>query len=841
VTLVRGPAGIGKTALLAEARALAAGAGLRTLSARGSELEGSFAFGAVQQLFARCVDQLSGAAAHAAAAFSLEAAEPNHAVLYGLYWLAADLAPLAVMVDDAHWLDRPSLRWLAYMANRVEELPVALVLAERTGEPDETLRAIGLHPATLVLTPAPLSAAAVRRLAEQALGREPEEEFVRAAADATQGNPFYLRALLAEGEAGTPTAVVDHVALRLARLPEACTRLARALAVLDGAASGTVAARLAGLDVRDTVEAAEALAAADLVRDGAFVHPLVRDAVQAAIPAAERAQLHARAARLLDDAGAPPERVAAQIMAAEPGRGEWAVQALRRAARAAWARGAADVAAGFLRRARDEDMPATLRIAVLRELAPAVTATDGPGGFPYLYEALGLADDPGLRAEIAHELAKALFTQGFFTEAVTILEREAPGAGELATIAVLDLGALRRMGGLDAIKARAREPVRAWIEVAREPTADGAARAEAALAGGPLDDTELAAALMALTAGGRLEEAEAAWTGVADAARASGALERLRFAVALRALVRSRLGRVAAVEADLRELIAWVGELGVPLTDQRIGLPWAVAPLVDALVERGAVEEAQHWVSATGLEADWPEVFGFTFLLDSLGRLRLAQGRVPEAVRLLRECSTRQRAWGIRNPGFIAWRSSLALALARTGRRGEALELCDEELHFARQFCVPREEGMALRALAEVTGGAEAVPLLREAVAVLERSPARLEHARALTDLGAALGERETLRVALDLAVRLGATALAERAQRELVATGAKPRRLVLTGADALTAAQLRVARLAADGHSNREIAERLFLTEKTVEGHLGQAYRKLGIGSRTQLAAALD
>ncbi len=830
--LVRGPAGIGKTALLAEGRALAAQAEMTVLAARGSELERGFAFGAVQQLFARRTEDLRGAAAHAAAAFSVEAAEPNHAVLHGLYWLAADLAPLALVVDDAHWLDEPSLRWLAYMVNRAQELPLALVLAERTGEPRDLLQAIRLHPATRVLVPAPLSVAAVRRLAAAALGREPDDEYVRAAAEATQGNPFYVRALLAEG--GTPDTVVDHVAVRLGRLPEACGRLARALAVLDGAASGTVAARLAGLDVRGTVEAAEALAAADLVRDGAFVHPLVRSAVYAAIPAAERAELHARAARLLADAGAPPERVAAQLAAGEPGGGEWAVEWLRRAARAAWARGAADVAAGCLRQAREEEMPAELRIAVLRELAPAVIATDGPAGFPYLYEALGLGGPQ--RAEVARELARALFTQGFFSEALAILEREPELHAERATVGLLDLAALRRLGGLERIAASAPEAVRAWIEVARDPAADGAARAEAALAG-PLDDTALAAALMALTAAGRLEQAEAAWTGVADAARAAGALERLRFAVALRALVRLRLGRVAAVEADMRELITWMEELHVPFADQRVALPWALVPLVDALVERGAAEEAQGWVTATGLEGDFPEVFGFTFLLESLGRLRLVQGRIPEAVRLLRECSRRQRAWGIRNPGFLPWRSSLALALARTGRRAEALDLCDEEVDLARAFGVAREEGIALRALAEVTGDVEP---LRAAVAVLEGSPARLEHARALTDLGVAEKDREALRAALDMAERLGATALAERAQRALIATGARPRRRVLTGADALTAAQLRVARLAAGGMGNREIAEALFLTEKTVEGHLGQAYRKLGIGSRTQLAALL-
>ena len=322
-------------------------------------------------------------------------------------------------------------------------------------------------------------------------------------------------------------------------------------------------------------------------------------------------------------------------------------------------------------------MPAELRIAVLRELAPALTAIEGPAGFPYLYEALGQAAEPALRAEIARELARSQFTQGFFSDAWRILEREAPAAREeLATIAVLDLGVLTRLGGLDAIAEREPgAPVAAWIEVARHPEADGAGHAAAALTQ-PLDDTQLAAALVALMSAGRLEEADAVWTGVADTARATGALERLRFAVALRARVRLRMGRVAAVEADVRELLAWIAELQLPLPDARVGLPWAVTPLVEALMERGELEEAQSWMSGAGLEADWPEVFGFTFVLDCLGRLRLAQGRVPEAVRLLRECSRRQRAWGIRNPGFLNWRTSLALALARHRPRRPRRSTC---------------------------------------------------------------------------------------------------------------------------------------------------------------------
>ena len=234
------------------------------------------------------------------------------------------------------------------------------------------------------------------------------------------------------------------------------------------------------------------------------------------------------------------------------------------------------------------------------------------------------------------------------------------------------------------------------------------------------------------------------------------------------------------------------------------------------------------------METGHPEVFGFTFLLDSLARLRLAQGRPGEALTLARECGRRQHAWGIRNPGFVAWGSTLAAAAAATGRVEEALDACDEQADRAREFGVAREHGMALLALGRITGDGAT---LGAAVERLHDSPARLEYARAL----ASLGDRESLRNALELAERCGATALATQARNDLVATGAKPRRTRLTGAAALTATQLRVATLATEGRTNREIAERLFVTEKTVEGHLGAAYRKLGIASRSQLEAALD
>jgi DNA-binding NarL/FixJ family response regulator len=870
--LVSGPAGIGKSALLDEARGLAT---VPVLNARGSELERDYAYGAVHQLFGRLVAggaPLEGAAAHAAGAFSV-GGEPDHSVLHGLYWLTAGLGPLVIIVDDVHWLDGRSLRWLAYMVDRAADLPLALVLAARGDEPHELVTRIALHASTATVTPRPLSEGAIGTLAEAALGREPPEGFVAGCSEITGGNPFYVHALLAERttdlEGVTPRAVVDAIALRLLQLPQACGALARALAILDGAASGTVAARVAGLDLGSFVAAAEALAAAEITRAEAFVHPLVRQAVYATIEALERARLHGEAAHYLAAAGAPAERVAAQVMAGGPGGGTWAVEALRTAARAAWARGAPDVAAGFLRRAAGEEIERGERIALLRELGRALVATQGPVGFAVLREAFALTEGGAARGEIALDLGRALLAQGYFTEAATTFEAglaavgaqqaacaEPAGRGEpvaelpigarleaeLATVAVLDLSLVRRFGGLDGLAARlgaGASAVGAWIEVAHEPPAStGAGHAEAALAAPGLEPSAVAAALVALMAAGRLEQADAHWTGVAEAARAAGALETLRLAVALRALVRLRQGRVSETLADLGELVGWVGALDLPHGDHRPALPWIVVPLVDAHIERGELEEAQRWVTSTGLESDWPEIFGFTFLLEVLARLRLAQGRVQDALRLARECGRRQRAWGLRNPGFLAWRTTLATALAATGRTGEALDLCDEQVALARAFGVAREEGMALLALGTITHD---TATLHTAVATLQASPARLEHARALAALGTATHDREPLREALELAERCGASALATQARDALVATGAKPRRAQRTGAAALTAAQLGVARLAAEGGSNRAIAETLFLSEKTVEGHLGAAYRKLGIAKRAQLGGVLD
>jgi len=201
----------------------------------------------------------------------------------------------------------------------------------------------------------------------------------------------------------------------------------------------------------------------------------------------------------------------------------------------------------------------------------------------------------------------------------------------------------------------------------------------------------------------------------------------------------------------------------------------------------------------------------------------------------------------IRDTGYVHARSGAALALLRLGHRRQAGQLADAELADVRVFGAPRALGIALRAAGLARGGPEGLALLRESVAALDRSPALLERARSMAELGAALrrdgqrsAARDPLARALDLAARCGARPLAARARDELRAAGARPRRPWRTGVDALTPSELRVARLAAEGRSNREIAGELYVTLKAVEGHLARVYAKLGIGGRGQLADAL-
>ena len=440
LVVVEGSAGIGKTRLLVEARALAGTAELDVLTARGGEWEGELAFGIVRQLFEAPLatatpkvraELLAGAAELSASLFasaptlaSGETTESSFAMLHGLYWLAANFAsrkPTLLVVDDLHWTDEPSLRWLVYLARRLEGLPMLLLLGTRppsqANMPPLVNEIIADPQATLILL-GPLGPRSIKAIACGFFDVEPEEAFTDELENVSGGNPLFARALLdaAARESIPPTgehaarlhelgpqAVSHAVAARLVRLPDEATKLIRAAAILgDGTELGHVAA-LAGLEPAAAGQAAHALVGVDLFRHEdpiEFFHPLVRTVVHAEMGVVEQMSKHRRAAELLLAAGALPERAATHLMPTAPGGDPFVVTTLRQAAQRSLAQGAPETATGYLRRALSEPPPADERADVLFELGRCELATNVADATEHLREAAEQANDVTHRPDI---------------------------------------------------------------------------------------------------------------------------------------------------------------------------------------------------------------------------------------------------------------------------------------------------------------------------------------------------------------------------------------------------------------------------------------------------------
>jgi hypothetical protein len=467
VLLVEGGAGVGKTSLSDTACARAGEAGCEVLRARGSELEAAFAFGVVRQLFER---RLVGAdrgerevllAGAAEAAWPLlsgklgegPAEDTSFAVLHGLYWLAANLAssrPVVIAVDDAHWADPPSLRWLVYVSGRVEGLALSVLVTLRPAESASggpSLLALRAE-AAAVVCPRLLSQGAVAAIVRGTLGARASDELCMAVARASGGNPFYVRELLRtvelEGDlvvglepagllARGGEGVARQVAGRVRRLNPEALLLAQALAVLGDGCEIRHAAAVVGLEIQSAGRLAAGLVRLDVLAEGdppRFLHPIVRDAVEASLGSDARDSLHRAAARLLHMDRAPPGKVAAHLVRVPPTGDSWVLARLRAAARAAVERGAPSAGAELLRRALAEPPSGAERVAVLREAGRAEALAGSETACTRLDEALQLTADPRERAEIALQLAEAYAGVFRWVDAVDVSERALAELGE---------------------------------------------------------------------------------------------------------------------------------------------------------------------------------------------------------------------------------------------------------------------------------------------------------------------------------------------------------------------------------------------------------------------------
>jgi DNA-binding CsgD family transcriptional regulator len=907
VTLVEGVAGIGKTSLLAELRGHARSAGFRVLSARGAELELGFPYGVVRQLFelplrSSSADEraalLEGAAGLAGQLLGLSgeasgqpASDFLFAVLNGLYWLTVNLAdrgPVLLVIDDAHWSDGSSLAWLTFLRARIDELPVAVVLATRPEHERRELAQLAVSDRevpVVLLRPAPLTTAACTALTRSALGADAAPEFCEACRAATGGNPFLLRELLAGllADRIAPSSrsasivgayrsdvVARWVVARLSSLGSDAVALATAVSILGVEVPLGRAGALAHLEPLQAAEAADRLAAAGIVQPGrplTFVHAILAAAVHDELGQSRRGALHREAARVLADEGAPGEQIAAHLLVTEPAGEQGVVTRLTAAAEEATSRGAPESARAYLTRALAEPPALEQRPELVHGLGRAAFLAGDPSAPAHLLAAHGAATTASARAAIALDLSQYLIVLGRLDEAFPLLEDAIDELGDtdeqLAARLEVWLTFTARMQTAHAgvyreriARLRAASPEDSPIGRRRmallvdalisgdEDYGAAIALAERAFAGGELLD-ELGPesplfylVVRALAAAGAAGSATR-WCDAAIAqARAHGSLIGFGLASCSRAVANVGRGALADAEADARAglAVAGAGSDVEPIT---------VDALATVLLERGELDEAEQLVLPVAARCDGTDQFTALFGIHARARLRIAQGDPRGGLDDLTACRRWLAAFGISARGLLPWASEATLAQLALGDREGAGELARLELAEARRLGEPRILGRALR----VAGLIERdLGLLRESVEVLTRSEARLEQARALVDLGAALRRaghrtdaRPPLSAGLDLADRCGASLLAVRAREELVAAGARPRRQRIAGVDSLTVSERRIARMANDGMTNREIAQALFLTPKTVAYHLTHAYQKLDISGRDQLAGALS
>jgi DNA-binding CsgD family transcriptional regulator len=903
VAVVSGPAGIGKTSLITAVRDDAAARGLRLLHARGTELERAFTFGVVRSLIEGPLRRMSarerelrlqGAAAPAAVALGLHdsagaTVDASPALLNAIYWVIADLcddAPLVLAVDDLHWADPPSLRALAFLTNRVEGLALTLIVGVRDGascdDPD-ALAALRRSPAAVAVALDALSPGAVGELVTRRCGEALDDATVQALHRATAGNPLWAsQAAAILADSGTSASLEDQQAWssraltavvvgRLRRMSAAAQEIAWAVAVLGDGTAPRHIADLAGLSAEEVLVAAGELARSGLLDQGsaiAFAHPLMRDAVLSAAGEHDLSLAHRRAAAILRASGAPVERVAGHVLRTVADADPQNVADLLAAATDALRRGSPVAALGYIERAALEPPDSATQPVVemmqglaefklghfadaARHLAAPAHADDADVDVVFAHGAAlawsGEADDTLMRSSFEaaarqsdpeHQLmliAGASIAAWFLPKRwVPAIELPAPDS--LAGLSSGERAAL----SAHALHLSDAGDLNYAADVAERCLGDGRMLAER-----PSLVVAVLGPLWVLLWAGRVDAFDREAAHVEELARATASSEPthvLNMARIMRHVLSGDLPAALATHDTMQRFAS-----GIPGAENHTVAHLAMASHLEALLAHAGAQAADAELTAFVAKTDLSvrPAYLAKWVLATRSLVHLACGRTAQAL-----IDAEVHAEFVRDHGGcalpVSWPTALPLARLAAGDRPGALEAAQDLMAREQIHAVPQRIAAALRVLAHVDS-ARAVELLTEAVEMHAGGTMRLEHATAQIDLGVALrraGKRAAARGVLergaDIATACQATVLAQRAREELNILGAKPRRLAFSGIASLTASERRIADLAAKGPTNREIAQQLYLTRKTVECHLSSVYRKLDITSREQLAGVL-
>jgi DNA-binding CsgD family transcriptional regulator len=641
------------------------------------------------------------------------------------------------------------------------------------------------------------------------------------------------------------------------------------------------AAALAGLEPATALAALDQLERVDILRGEdqlVFTHPLLRTSVYRALSRARRGQLHRRAAGVLQAAHLGPECVAPHLLASPPADDHEVVEALRDAARCAMAHGVPASAAHYLERALREPPHDEERASVLAELGRAEASFAPDLATQHLEAALELAGDPSQRAAIAVELGRALHDAGRPEDACATFERGLAELQDDSSELATELEAWYLTAAL-LVPARVSDAHRRAYDVATRPgiasTPAGrllVSRSVTVLvrAGGSHqqlidlarmiygDDLEPGRSGSRSRAPGRVVDELPIEIAVAGALGYSDQYERAGAILAHTLREARRVGWLTWVAAGSllqARFRLWTGPIGDVIgegtglevfTDTlQIYLPAAAHSLAGGLIESDDYDKAEELLRRAerssppgGPLAAWQH--------EACGRLAAAIGDWARAREEFLACGKSAESMQLRNPAMFPWRSEAGIAALRLGREEQARALVEEELALAERFGAPRALGVARRAAALLESGQNAEAGLAAAAELHRGCGARVELAYTLVELGGAIRRsgrptkaRDALREALTIGEEIGARRVARLAREELQRAGGRAA-AGRNSDDELTPSERRVAELAAQGRTNREIANELFVTVKAVEWHLGNSYRKLDIRGRGALAEAL-